>query len=118
MLNKKNIILIGLLVVFIFLAFYFYGKTSEVKNSTEDANLKEAAELVVAVRKLIVLPEGEVPVIATVSDPEELKGQPFFTKAKAGDRVLLYPQSKKAFLYDPVANKILEVAPINLDSGN
>ncbi len=118
MLNKKNIILISLLVLFVFLAIYFYGKNSDVRNSSEDANLKEAAELVVTVRKLIVLPEGEVPVIATVSDPEELKNQPFFTKAKTGDKVLLYPQSKKAFLYDPVANKILEVAPINLDSGN
>jgi hypothetical protein len=30
----------------------------------------------------------------------------------------LFPNARKAYLYDPVANKILEVAPINLgDTG-
>jgi hypothetical protein len=48
-----------------------------------------------------------------ISDPEKLKGQAFFAKAKIGDNVLIYTASKKAYLYDPVANKILEVAPID-----
>ena len=67
--------------------------------------------------KLIILPEGEVPTIATVSDPEKLKDQPFFAKAKVGDKVLLYQNARKAYLYDPVNNKILEVAPISLGTG-
>lgn len=115
-LNKKSIILLILLVVFLFLAIYFYQKTSKVEDVA--TNETEAVELIASVGKLIVLPEGEVPTIATVSDPEELKDQPFFVKAKVGDKVILYPQSRKAFLYDPTANKILEVAPINLESGN
>lgn len=116
MLNKKNIILLVLLLVFLSLAIYFYQKTSNVEEVASGE--KEAVELIAAVGKLIVLPEGEVPTIATVSDPEELKDQPFFAKSKVGDRVILYPQSKKAYLYDPKQDKILEVAPINLDSGN
>ena len=33
---------------------------------------------------------------------------------KNGDKVLIYSQAGKAYLYDPVINKLLEVAPINL----
>ncbi len=98
-------------------AFYFYQKASTLKGdqSNPDAAVqKEAADLVARVGKLIILPEGEVPTIATVNDPEKLKDQPFFAKAKVGDKVLLYQNAKKAYLYDPVNNKVLEVAPISL----
>jgi hypothetical protein len=72
----------------------------------------QAASVIGAVSKLIVLPENETPTIAEVSDVDALKDQPFFQKAKIGDRVLIYPEAGKAYLYDPVANKILEVAPV------
>ena len=63
---------------------------------------------------MIVLPEDEIPTVATVSDPEKLKEQPFFSDAKKGDKVLIYANAKKAILYDPMANKIVTVAPINI----
>lgn len=66
------------------------------------------------VGKLIDLPQDEEPQIATVTDLERLKSQPFFAKAKVGDRVLLYTKNKKAILYDPVANKVMEVGPLIL----
>jgi hypothetical protein len=66
----------------------------------------------------MVLPENEQPTIATVTDPSKLSGQSFFAHAKVGDRVLLYAAAKKAILYDPNINKIIEVAPINLDDKN
>lgn len=66
------------------------------------------------VSRLIVLPEGETPTIATVADPSKLKGQAFFANAKVGDKVLIYPNSKKAILYDPNQDIIVEVAPVNI----
>ena len=74
----------------------------------------EIQALLVEVGKLIVLPEGEQPIVATVSDLERLSGQPFFEEAKKGDRVLIYMNAKKAILYDPVAKRIVAIAPLNL----
>jgi hypothetical protein len=94
-------------------ALYFYNQSGSSQNPSPSAKA-EAAALVQEVGKLIVLPEGETPTIATVSDPERLKEQPFFAKAKAGDKVLLYSTARKAYLYDPIAKKLLEVAPLNI----
>lgn len=95
-------------------AFYFYKKAALLKANPNAASQKEAEDLVARVSKLIILPEGEIPTVATVSDPEKLKDQAFFAKAKVGDKVLLYSNAKKAYLYDPVNNKILDVAPLNI----
>ena len=66
------------------------------------------------VGKLIVLPEGEQPTVATVSDAESLREQPFFAQAKNGYKVLIYTNARKAILYDPLSNKIVDVAPLNI----
>ncbi len=88
--------------------------TQEDQKSPEEV-AAVVTSLVEEVGKLIVLPEGEEPTIATVSDPEKLKDQLFFANAKLGDKVLLYTEAKKAYLYDPVAKKLIEVAPITTE---
>ena len=32
-----------------------------------------------------------------------------------GDKVLIYSNAKKAYLYDPVSDKIINIAPLNLE---
>lgn len=76
----------------------------------------ENARLVERVGRLMTLPEEE-PTIATVTDPTKLPSEPFFLRAKTGDKVLIYTAAQKAILYDPVADKILEVAPLTMDAG-
>jgi hypothetical protein len=93
---------------------YFYDQFTKLKQDPQKIARQETETLIARVSRLIVLPEGEEPTIATVSDPERLKDQPFFAKAKVGDKVLIYTNAKKAILYDPVNNKIVEVAPINI----
>lgn len=107
-------VLIVVLVGVMGSALYFYQKTSALKADPNSVAQKETVDLVAKVGKLILLPEGETPTIATVSDPSKLASQPFFAKAKIGDQVLLYQNARIAYLYDPTNNKILEVAPINL----
>lgn len=107
-------VLLALLVIAIVASLYLYSEVSALKQDPDALAQKEAEELVAIVGKLIILPPNEIPTIATVSDPTKLAGQAFFAKAKVGDKVLLYPTARKAYLYDPKTNKILEVAPINL----
>ena len=78
-----------------------------IKNIQTTIETNEEAEF-------IVLPEDEQPTIATVSDPEVLKGQPFFAKAKKGFKVLIYANAKKSILYDPFENKVVETASMNI----
>jgi hypothetical protein len=83
-----------------------------------DPVLKAQAEtraLLTSVGKLMILPD-ETPTVATVTDPAQLQGQAFFAKAKKGDKVLIFTQARKAVLYDPVADRIVDVAPINAGS--
>jgi hypothetical protein len=113
---KKN--LLQVLVVAVVAAggsaAYFYTQAVELRTNPNQAAEKENQELLADLGKLILLPEGETPTIATVSDPEKLKDQPFFAKAKVGDKVLIYTNARKAILYDAEANKIIEVAPVNI----
>lgn len=115
--NTNRFIFPALVVVLVGVmgsALYFYQKTSALKADPNSVAQKETEDLVAKVGKLILLPEGETPTIATVSDPSKLASQPFFAKSKIGDQVLLYQNARIAYLYDPTNNKILEVAPINL----
>lgn len=75
---------------------------------------EEVKQLVLEVGKLIDLPIGEDPTLATVTDVEKLRSQPFFQKAQNGDKVLIYSLAKKAILYRPSDKKIIDVAPINI----
>lgn len=95
-------------------AYYFYSQLNQIKQDPQKVAQAETKELVAKVSKLIVLPEGEDPTTATVTDPDKLKDQPFFAKAKVGDKVLIYSNAKKAILYDPTSNRIVEVAPITI----
>lgn len=101
----------GALMVLIIIGFAAYQmfKTPKVQNPQD-----EVKRLVSEVGKLLDLPTGEDPTVATITDISKLSGQPFFARAKNGDKVLIYTNAKKAILYDPNAKKVIDVAPINL----
>lgn len=93
---------------------YFYSQYTAVKTNPQKITQDERAALLAQVSRLIVLPQGEDPTVATVSNIDVLRAQPFFANAKNGDRVLIYANARKAILYDPVNNRIVEVAPVNI----
>ena len=107
-------ILAVLVVIALGSAVYFYTQLNQLREDPQKVAQEEAKTLVTKVGKLIVLPEGEEPTVATVTDPNLLKDQPFFANAKAGDKVLIYTNARKAILYNPEENKIVEVAPVNI----
>ena len=98
-------------------AYYYRGQVKQLRQVNPDqAAQAETAALIAKVSQLILLPADEQPTVATVADPEKLKNQPFFKNSHKGDKVLIYTNAKKAFLYDPVAHKIVEVAPVVIGS--
>lgn len=100
--------------------FRFVELSKEVKRfraspqaATESAK-EEVAKLVAKVSSLIAVPQDEIPTVATVSDVEKLKANAFFVNAKNGDKVLIYTSAKKAILYRPDEQKIIEIGPISI----
>ena len=121
------IILSVLLIIAIGAAVYFGIKFSGLKKTDSQLSAQlntlqqdpairlkeENQQILTAVGKLINLPADEQPTIATVTDLTKLQGQPFFQDAQIGDKVLIYENAKKAILYRPSTNKIIEVAPLS-----
>jgi hypothetical protein len=104
---------------------YAYTKYQNVKeennkltSNPQEAVKKEQENLIKSVGALTDLPSGEAPTIATVSDASKLKSQAFFANAENGDRVLIYTNAKKAYLYRPSTNKVINIAPVNIGNNN
>jgi hypothetical protein len=95
-------------------AAYLYLQVQELQVDPQVKAQESIDTLIADVGKLIVLPQDELPTVATVSDIELLRDQPFFARGSNGDKVLIYTTAGKAILYSPVSRKIVEVAPINL----
>ena len=110
---RLNFALVILLLISVISAVYFYSRYTAVKTNPQKIAQDEKTALITQVGRLMVLPSEE-PTIATVSNIEALRSQPFFANAKNGDRVLIYVNARKAVLYDPVNNKIVEATPINI----
>ena len=126
--DKRKVILAAVLLI------VFGGVGGLIKLSKENRQLKteiqvlkedpnkiakeETAKVVALVGKLVILPEGEEPVMATVTDKEKLKDQPVFAKAENGDKILIYSIAQKAYIYNPTKNVIVDVVPVNIGDGS
>jgi hypothetical protein len=110
------VVLAVLLVVTASIAGYLFSQYQQLKNDPAAANAAQTATLVEQVGKLMVLPAGQTPTVATVSDKSKLASQPFFKDAKNGDQLLIYSEAKEAIIYRPSDNKIINVGPIALNS--
>ncbi len=92
--------------------YYMVKNPAAVATQMEQAQIKE---LVAKVGKLIILPTGEEPVVATINDAAALiKDQVFYKGAKNGDVVLVYQKASKAIVYSVEKNVIVNVGPIYL----
>ncbi len=117
--NKKFYLAIVVILIALLPSLYFYNlyKKNQKILKALPKNVDETRELLDKVGKLIELPKEEA-TVASVSDKEKLKDQPFFQNAKNGDKVLIFTKAKKAILYRPSINKIIEVGKINLETSS
>lgn len=125
--NWLRIVIVALIVVILVLSgmiFYFYPQcqykkavaiqaVSETASSEERKAQKEVQEIKETVSQFMELPEDEDPILATVTDIEKIKTQPFFANGQNGDKVLIYANNKKAILYRPATKKIIEVSVVS-----
>lgn len=102
-----------LLLMALSVAGYFYY---QYRHTAQAANAKEIEDLSKEIGAVMLLPEGEVPTLATVTDREKLSEQAFFQKAENGDKVLIYSQSGRAILYRPSLKKIIDVTTVNVNT--
>ena len=107
----KKIALVLLVLLLVGASAYAFYKHKE---NPAAAGERELAQTIEKVSRLIVLPLDEEPTLATVSDPERLKSNEFFKNARLGDKVLIYAKARKAILYSPELDRIVEVAPLAL----
>lgn len=108
--SVKNILIVFFAVVFLVVAGnYFLAYYHNYFSNPDIIKQREINSLTLKIGRVMELPKGEQPTLATVTDKEKLKGQEFFANAKNGDKLLVYPKAKKAILYRPATEKIIEV---------
>ncbi|NTV30962.1 LytR C-terminal domain-containing protein [candidate division WWE3 bacterium] len=91
-------------------AGFFYMRYQEsIKNNAQ----AEVQDLKVKLATHMVLP-AEEPTLATVTDKSKLEGQPFFQGAENGDKVFIFTQARRAVLYRPASDRIIDVVPVNI----
>ncbi|MBI4225661.1 hypothetical protein HY612_00950 [Candidatus Roizmanbacteria bacterium] len=116
---RKVAILLTLFIVIVGLfgsTFYLYTNYKKIKNLVADPQKLgqvQTKELLARVKALMEIPNEE-PTIITILDRTKLQDQPFFKLAQNGDRILIFPKAKRAVLYRPSTNKIVDVTGINL----
>lgn len=116
--NFKPIVMLVAAIIFVGVlgaGVYFFWQYQRVIKNPEIITKQETAWILEKVNKLIDLPQDETPTIATILDKDKLKDQDFFKKAANGDKLIVYMNAKKAVLYRPNINKIIEVAPVYTD---
>lgn len=117
----KTVAIVAILGIVAAVAIFFFVRYNQASNTLKQleegrkASPTEVKTLIEKIGKLALLPKDEDPTIASVTDPAKLADQPFFINAKEGDKVLIYTVSRRAILYRPSENKIIEIAPLNIN---
>jgi cell division protein FtsL len=118
--SSKSKVLVTLVVVLVivsgFLTYKYVQVNHQIKQLKSNSNqvvANSTAKLLTKVGDLAQLPQGQAPTIAIVKNVSQLKSEAFFDSAQNGDYLIVYAQAKKAILYRPSDNKIIEYANTN-----
>lgn len=122
--DKQKLILI-IMIVLVSAGGTLYGLTmrkdnkrlqmqiEQLKIDPQSINRDEIKSLIEKMSKLIALPEGETPVLFPF-EKEKYNDQQVFSKTENGDKILIYSNAKKAYIYRPSRNVIVDVIPVNI----
>lgn len=114
--KSLRIVIILLIIGLAAAAFYFYRQYDQIKKNPNAQAQEEIKRVTRVISKFISLPADEEPSLATITDIEKLKDQPFFKGAKNGDKLIIYNKTAKAILYRPSENKIIDFTLLDTSS--
>jgi len=108
-----RLLVVLLLLGFSAWSFWQYRETKRQLDTLTDAldSAEQAQqarqELIARVGRLMVLPEGEDPLIFDIENAAA-----FFRNAVNGDKVLIYPRAGRSIIYSPSRNIIVNVGTL------
>lgn len=112
MIKKKVFLIIIVVLIVAGGAFYWFG----LRKSAEAPMPKEVKVLLEKLQKHIILPTDEDPQISIIDDPvQATKDQPFVTGSQKGDLLIVYIKARKAIVYSPSRDIIINVGPISVN---
>lgn len=114
--DSPLIALVSLVVFSVILTMNYLTYNPEIAGLIKGPEIikREEDALIAEVTKIIDLPQEERPTVATVTEPEKLADQKFFSKAQNGDRILVYNEAGKAVLYRPSEKRVVELGNLNI----
>jgi hypothetical protein len=103
--RRRMFVTLGVLVLLIGLFFWHHATTQPSQ-----------AQLLVELSQVMIIPH-EQPQIAVVTDAATLKTQqPFYSDARNGDVLFLFPQAGKAMLFRPSTHQLVNAGPVDVPS--
>lgn len=90
------------------------AELEDIRKSTQRGGQEVANEVLGKVRRHIIVAEEPQPTVATIVDINRLKeSSEFYNVAENGDHLII--TEKRAILYDPDSDIILDVVPVRLN---
>lgn len=123
--SRITLMWVLLLVVLVGFAWSFisYLTTARQLAGLTNSNLanrlskQQTEQLLGKVSKLMTLPKDRNTIVASITDVETLAAtQDFYLQAHNGDKLIIFPASKKAVIYDEDDNRIVNVGPISFNN--
>lgn len=98
---------------------YWQTRQRLLTSLTPDGQLayaeKEAGQVLSELSLLAILPDEE-PVVATVVGAETLRSESdFYRDAQDGDKLIMFPQAQRVYLYRPGLRRLVNVGPLTLE---
>jgi len=109
--NRLLSFLAGFSVVMIIAVVWWFNRAP-----SSGSDKQEMIKVRDSVSKLVILPTGEDPTLATVTDKNSLTDNFLKTNAENGDKILVYITAKKVYIYRPSINKIVNIGPLTIDA--
>lgn len=97
------VLIVALLCVV--LGIYFYLSAQK--------DLDDPAYIIDRISEHIVLPDDEKPGMLTITDRSKVKTD-FLQSSATGDKVLIYQNHKKAIIYRPSKDRVVDILDVNV----